>query len=122
MKILIDMNLSPEWVPILQEQGWEAVHWSSIGDPGDPDRVIFDYAADRGYVVFTHDLDFGAILAASGAKTPSVVQLRVQDVSTKALRATAVTLFRSLIEAIDVGALVIVDQNRTRVRILPLSR
>jgi len=122
MKILIDMNLSPEWVPILQEQGWEAIHWSSIGDPRDPDRVIFDYAADHGYVVFTHDLDFGAILAASGAKTPSVVQLRVQDVSTEALRATAVTLFRSLIEAIDVGALVIVDQNRTRVRILPLSR
>jgi predicted nuclease of predicted toxin-antitoxin system len=26
MKILVDMNLSPEWVPVLKGQGWEAIN------------------------------------------------------------------------------------------------
>jgi predicted nuclease of predicted toxin-antitoxin system len=32
MKLLLDMNLSPDWVATLTQAGWEAVHWSSIGD------------------------------------------------------------------------------------------
>jgi predicted nuclease of predicted toxin-antitoxin system len=42
MKILIDMNLSPEWVSILKKNGFEAVHWSTIGDPRAKDSVIMD--------------------------------------------------------------------------------
>lgn len=33
MKILLDMNLSPDWVPVLESAGFEAVHWSKIGNP-----------------------------------------------------------------------------------------
>lgn len=33
MKLLIDMNLSPLWVDTLTRHGWEAVHWSTVGDP-----------------------------------------------------------------------------------------
>ena len=25
--ILVDMNLSPDWVPLLQGHGWPTVHW-----------------------------------------------------------------------------------------------
>ncbi len=31
MKILIDMNLSPEWVDYLQREGYVATHWRDIG-------------------------------------------------------------------------------------------
>ncbi|MFH0728984.1 MAG: hypothetical protein V2B19_21930 [Pseudomonadota bacterium] len=31
MKLLIDMNLSPQWVPVLEASGWKAVHWSFRG-------------------------------------------------------------------------------------------
>jgi hypothetical protein len=31
---------STEWVPVLKGQGWEAIHWSHIGDPGAPDEEI----------------------------------------------------------------------------------
>jgi predicted nuclease of predicted toxin-antitoxin system len=63
IKILIDMNLSPDWVPLLQNAGCTAVHWSIVGDPRTPDRGIMDWAEANAYVVFTHDLDFGTILA-----------------------------------------------------------
>jgi predicted nuclease of predicted toxin-antitoxin system len=79
MKILIDMNLSPSWVQKFEEEGIESVHWSSIGDIRATDRTIMTYAAENGYIVFTHDLDFGALLAATQAESPSVIQVRIQD-------------------------------------------
>ena len=56
MKLLIDMNLSPKWVSVLEEAGWEAVHWSKIGQPNSVDHEILGYAKSNGYVIFTHDL------------------------------------------------------------------
>jgi predicted nuclease of predicted toxin-antitoxin system len=63
IKILIDMNLSPDWAQVLQKHGWSAVHWSSVGDPRASDRTLMDWALGHGHVVFTHDLDFGTMLA-----------------------------------------------------------
>lgn len=77
MKLLIDMNLSPAWVDVFERQGWQAFHWSAVGEPGALDRVILSWARENEYVVFTHDLDFGAILAATNADAPSVIQVRV---------------------------------------------
>jgi predicted nuclease of predicted toxin-antitoxin system len=33
VKVLIDMNLSPDWGPVLLRHGWLAIHWSTVGDP-----------------------------------------------------------------------------------------
>jgi predicted nuclease of predicted toxin-antitoxin system len=44
------------------------------------------FAQSNDYGVLTHDLDFGAILAASQGTKPSVVQLRARDVSPDAKR------------------------------------
>ena len=57
MKLLVDMNLSPLWVPFLIGHELAAIHWSSIGQVTTPDSEIFDFAAANGYVVLTHDLD-----------------------------------------------------------------
>ena len=39
IKLVIDMNLSPDWVPVLNDHGWQAIHWSAIGDPRASDRT-----------------------------------------------------------------------------------
>ena len=70
MKILIDMNLSPSWVPFLAGHGFEVVHWASVGPPSAADSQILAYAEANAYVIFTHDLDFGALLAARRTRTP----------------------------------------------------
>ncbi len=59
MKILLDMNLPPRWVEALQHGGWEAIHWSQVGDPRAADEVIMEWARQYGFVIFTHDLDYG---------------------------------------------------------------
>ena len=73
MKLLLDMNLSPTWVRFLGENGFEAVHWSTAGEPTATDAVIMAWARGRGFVVITHDLDFSAILASTEALGPSVL-------------------------------------------------
>ncbi len=80
LKIVVDMNLSPEWVAVFQDEGWGAVHWSAIGDPRASDRIIMRWAAANSHVAFTHDLDFGTLLAVTGATGPSVIQVRAQNV------------------------------------------
>jgi predicted nuclease of predicted toxin-antitoxin system len=79
LKLLVDMNLSPSWVDRLAQHGFEGVHWSTIGAATAPDDEILAWAHEHNVVVFTNDLDFSAILAASAVDTPSVVQIRTQD-------------------------------------------
>ena len=80
MKFLIDMNLSPQWVPFLEVVGHEAEHWRSVGRPDAADRELLAHAAKQGQVLATQDLDFGMLLALGGVTTPSVIQFRAQDV------------------------------------------
>ena len=120
VKLLIDMNLSPDWVPLLQREGWPAVHWSTVGDPHAVDRTIMDWALANGYIVFTHDLDFGTALALTHAAGPSVLQVRGQDVLPDRMGAVVVAALRQHEAALAAGALVVVDVVRSRVRILPL--
>ncbi len=78
MKLLLDMNLSPRWIQTLGDQGWETVHWTSVGDPRASDRVIMEWAHDHDHVVITHDLDFGALLAATSAQASRLRLTRVR--------------------------------------------
>lgn len=122
MKILIDMNLSPDWVRAFTESDIEADHWSSIGSPSAPDTEILEHAMLNGYVVFTHDLDFGTLLAITHAELPSVIQVRTQDIMPAALAKRIISLILETESFLIGGALVVVDEARARVRILPLAK
>ena len=120
MKLLIDMNLSPRWVGVLGSAGIEAAR-SLVGAPNAPDAAIMGFAKANGYVVLTHDLDFGAILAATGGEKPSVVQIRAEDVSPQAIARQVIAALRQMTGELEEGALMTIDPNRTRLRILPLQ-
>ena len=118
---MVDMNLSPEWVKVLESDGWPAVHWSTIGDPRASDATIMEWAATHEYVVFTHDLDFGAILALSHATSPSVLQVRAADVMPAHLGDAILAALKQHEADLSSGALVVVDERRSRVRVLPIG-
>lgn len=119
MKIVIDMNLSPDWVKVLTDAGWESVHWSTVGDMRATDDVIMSWARENGYVVFTHDLDFGVLLALTQAESPSVIQVRTQDVFPEALGKRLVKVLQEHQATLEKGALLTVDEVKARVRVLP---
>lgn len=120
MKILVDMNLSPLWGPFLSGQKFEAVHWASVGDPGVSDTQILTYAAEEGFIILTDDLDFGTLFAASRKRSPSVVQMRTQEVLPSSAGALVADVLRSMAPQLEEGALITIDPRRQRVRLLPI--
>ncbi len=74
MKLLVDMNLSPDGVPLLASYGWEARHWSTVGPGNAPDTELMRWAREHLHVIVTQDLDFSQLLFATRDAGPSVVR------------------------------------------------
>lgn len=121
MRILIDMNLSPQWVDLLEDEGHTATHWHSVGEEDASDRTLMRWAKRHEYIVFTHDLDFSAILAATQAAAPSVGQMRTDDVLPSAHSQSVLRAFRQFETELEEGAILSVDLERARIRHLPLG-
>lgn len=122
MKIVIDMNLSPDWVREFECAGIEAVHWSRIGPADAPDSAIMSWAEQSDSIVFTHDLDFGTILHLTGARRPSVIQLRAEDVRPAIMGPIVCSAVKLAATDLEQGALVTIDPRKNRVNLLPLKR
>jgi predicted nuclease of predicted toxin-antitoxin system len=120
MKILVDMNLSPRWVDFLVDAGLEVMHWSKVGANDAPDSEVMQWATEHGFVVLTSDLDFGAILAATGDRGPSVLQLRSDILTPSTIGPVVLAAIRQTREELASGALVSIDAVRARLRVLPL--
>ncbi|MBN2575166.1 MAG: DUF5615 family PIN-like protein [Deltaproteobacteria bacterium] len=122
MRVLLDMNLPPRWVKFLRERGIESTHWSAVGDPRAADSTIMAWARHHGWVVFTHDLDFSALLAATRAEGPSIIQVRTQDVMPEHIGDSVVAVIRQHADALEQGAIVSLHAAEARVRVLPIRR
>ena len=121
MKFLVDENMSRKWVQELKVHGHQAVHWLEVGKKSAPDNEILLYAKSTKAVVLTCDLDFGDILAATGDKTPSVLQLRPRKMRPEILMPQvieAITKYNWLFKS---GVLLTIDSKKTRARALPLT-
>lgn len=79
------------------------------------------WAFENDCTVLTHDLDFGAMLAATQAAGPSVIKIRTQDPMSASFEALLVRALQEFEDPLESGALVVVDERRSRVRMLPLS-
>ena len=121
MKIIVDVNLAVRWANLLSERGIEAVHWTSIGAGSTQDSEIMSYARQNGFAVFTNDLDFSAILVSTRASGPSVIQIRADDTRPEANLERVVNVFVKYSSAIEKGTVITIDQNKTRVHILPFA-
>lgn len=78
------------------------------------------YAREKGFVVFTHDLDFGDILATTHAVGPSVIQVRTQDPLPEVVGDLVVTAIRTYGELLERGALITIEPDKLRARVLPI--
>ena len=116
------MNLPLRWCDFFAERGLESCHWSAVGDPCATDTELMAWAQAHGYIVFTHDLDFGDILAATQAKGPSVIQVRAQNILPEIIGDQVVQIIARFHEELTRGTLISLDPQRARARILPLGR
>jgi len=99
-----------------------AIHWSSVGPFDAPDMALMNWASENDHIVFTHDLDFGTALALTNAEKPSVVQVRTQNVTIGNLSKLIIPNILKYQSYLSNGALLVIDEEKARVRILPLGR
>lgn len=122
MKILVDMNLSPSWIGFLASKGFEATHWSDLGPPGAEDATLMSWARANQFVVFTHDMDFSALIALAGSNGPSILQIRTQNVLPEDIGDRVVAVLNEHAESFIQGSIVTVVEHASRVRVLPIMR
>jgi len=120
MKILVDMGLPPAWRETFLQNGIESLHWSEVGDPKAKDREIMAWAREHGFVVFTHDLDFGHLLALTHAAGPSVIQVRSEEVLPESISETVLHALSQYGDMLATGALIVIEPSKFRARILPI--
>ena len=121
VKFVVDMNLPPDWVSLLERNGWATVHRSTIGDLRASDATIMEWAASYEYVVFTHDRDFGTLLALSRATGPSALQIRATKALPDRLGDVILAARKQHDSELVSGALAVLEERRSRVRILPIG-
>lgn len=119
MRLLLDNNLSPRLLPLLVDH--DVKHVREIGLAAAPDDDVLAQAARDARVLVSADSDFGRLLAASQALSPSVVLLRRQD--GRRAEDIARLLNANLVVVIDelaAGAIVVIGTEDIRVRMLPI--
>jgi predicted nuclease of predicted toxin-antitoxin system len=122
MRLLIDENLSPRVARLLREAGHDATHVTEVGLGNTDDVEILDAAADGARAIVTADTDFGALLAARGTSSPSVVMLRSSDHLTPDEQARLVLAVLVRVgDDLEQGAIASVTTERVRLRDLPVA-
>jgi predicted nuclease of predicted toxin-antitoxin system len=120
MKLLLDQNLSAYAASILRSNGMDTVHAREVGLAAAADDTILDWCRSEGRIVVTLDADFHALLAVAGARTPSVLRIRIEGLRDEALAALILRVVALAGEDLQRGSAVTVTVTSIRIRTLPL--
>lgn len=118
MKFLVDNALSPLEAEGLRQAG----HVRDFGMAAAEDEAIFELAAREERVIVSADTDFGALLSLQQETRPSVNLLR--PVSKRRPEKQVALLLANLpnvADALEQGSIVVFDEKRIRVRLLPIG-
>jgi predicted nuclease of predicted toxin-antitoxin system len=122
LKFIVDMNLSPLTVGQLGERGWKIIRVSDVMDARTDDIDILNYARDHNQVVITNDLDFSELLAVNGCDSPSVINLRLENMYPGFVTQRIIDIVSQLEDELKKGIVVSVDDISARFRNLPITR
>jgi len=121
MRFLADMGVSRRVTAWLQEQGHDVVHLRTEGLQRLPNGQIFRKAMNEKRIVLTFDLDFGEIVAQSQGQPVSVILFRLHNATSPFVIRRLQTILPAMEEALQSGAVVVVQDGRFRIRRLPME-
>lgn len=101
--------------------GHDAVHLRDQGLQRLDDIGIVNKAIQEERIVLTHDLDFGRIVALSGAEVPSVVTFRLADMRADNVNRFLIDVIERFRVELHRGARASVSEQSIRIRRLPVD-
>ena len=122
IKLLLDQGLPRSASRLLCQAGIDTIHVTEIGFSTAEDREILAKAKEDGRVVVTLDADFHALLALSGATSPSVIRVRIERLKAEAISNLLLSIVPKCEEELAKGAVVTVETHRIRLCLLPLLK
>ncbi|MDI6765427.1 MAG: DUF5615 family PIN-like protein [Bacteroidota bacterium] len=99
----------------------DALHVREVGMSSSPDSLILEKAKKENRIVLTCDLDFGALMASSKDKLPSVIIFRLDDETPQNINIRLNEVLSTASKKIDEGAIISIEQNKYRIRQLPIK-
>jgi len=120
MRFLVDNALSPLMARYLQKQGYDAVHVRDIGMRNASDVEILQLAREQQRTLISADTDFGYLLAVREDKWPSLTLFRRSDNRPDSLNDVLERNLGRVLDYLQCGAIVVLDDERIRVRLLPI--
>jgi predicted nuclease of predicted toxin-antitoxin system len=124
VKLICDMDFSPAVATGLAANGHDAYQVADVGPPNTTDEAILERARNEGRVPVTFDRGIVPRLARTGAASPSVINVIVEDRSAEAVLPVVLSSIAADGPSLQSGAVVIYRHTGTRaikrVRPLPL--
>ncbi len=118
--LVLDAGLPRSAAEDLRGASWDVIHVSDVGLGGAEDRTILEFARAQSRAVVTLDGDFPRLMYVGGYSAPSIVLLRIEGLDRKRTVAVLTQIVPAIEDALRAGAVVSVNLDAARVRLLPL--
>jgi predicted nuclease of predicted toxin-antitoxin system len=122
LRLILDQGVPRDAARLLRELGYDCRHVGELQMSRATDAEILAWAREQGATVVTLDADFHAMLAVSGASSPSVVRIRLEGLDARAMVELLSSVLVTYSSDLRQGAFVTVKSHKVTHHRLPIGR